>query len=77
MSLVRYRIWAAIAGVVALAGLVSFFTWAARYDGAILIPFLVIGGIAPVLVVSTNVQGETAAGPVEHDGPASCSSISG
>ena len=42
----RYRIWAAIAGVVALAGLVNFFRWAARYDGAILIPFLVIGGLA-------------------------------
>ena len=76
MSVVRYRIWASIAGVVALAGLVSFFRWAARYDGAIVIPFLVIGGLR-VLVVSTNAQGESDAGPVERDGPASCSSISG
>ena len=44
--MVRYRIWAGIAGVVALAGLVNFFRWAARYDGAIVIPFLVIGGLA-------------------------------
>ncbi len=46
MSVMRYRIRAAIAGLVALAGLVSFFRWAARYDGAMVIPFLVIGGLA-------------------------------
>jgi hypothetical protein len=46
VSVVQYRIWGAIAGVVALAGMVNFFGWAARYDGAIVIPFLLIGGLA-------------------------------